>query len=43
MLRHRLGITQDVPPDALAFGRARQVNKEGQAKRQPEEPVERSK
>jgi len=24
-------ITQDVPPDALAFGRAQQVNKEGRA------------
>ena len=26
-------ITQDVPDDALAFGRARQVNKEGRGKR----------
>jgi bifunctional UDP-N-acetylglucosamine pyrophosphorylase/glucosamine-1-phosphate N-acetyltransferase len=24
-------ITQEVPPDALAFGRAQQVNKEGRA------------
>jgi bifunctional UDP-N-acetylglucosamine pyrophosphorylase/glucosamine-1-phosphate N-acetyltransferase len=24
-------ITQDVAPDALAFGRAQQVNKEGRA------------
>ena len=24
-------ITEDVPPDALAFGRARQVNKPGRA------------
>jgi bifunctional UDP-N-acetylglucosamine pyrophosphorylase/glucosamine-1-phosphate N-acetyltransferase len=24
-------ITEDVPPSALAFGRARQVNKEGRA------------
>jgi bifunctional UDP-N-acetylglucosamine pyrophosphorylase/glucosamine-1-phosphate N-acetyltransferase len=24
-------ITQEVPPDALAFGRAMQVNKEGRA------------
>jgi bifunctional UDP-N-acetylglucosamine pyrophosphorylase/glucosamine-1-phosphate N-acetyltransferase len=26
-------VTQDVPPDALALGRSRQVNKEGWAKR----------
>jgi bifunctional UDP-N-acetylglucosamine pyrophosphorylase/glucosamine-1-phosphate N-acetyltransferase len=24
-------ITQEVPPDAVAFGRAQQVNKEGRA------------
>jgi bifunctional UDP-N-acetylglucosamine pyrophosphorylase/glucosamine-1-phosphate N-acetyltransferase len=33
-------ITRDVPPDALAFGRARQVTKEGWASRQAEKRAE---
>ena len=31
-------ITEDVPPGALGMARARQVNKEGFAKKQREDP-----